>query len=965
MATVIRFSNFIAMMAIRVFDQLGNNMIRSAVGVVLAALLGAVCTNTQAQVVISQVYGGGGNSNATYTNDYVELFNRGTTPQSLSNWSIQYTSATGTGSFSSNVATLSGSIPAGGYFLIGLSSGGANGAPLPATDATGAINMSGSSGKVILANVATGIACNGSSTPCDAGQLAQIVDLVGFGSANFFEGTGAAPGLSSTLAATRKAGGCTDSGNNANDFEALTPAARNSQTPAAPCGGGGTPIISMANIALPEGNTGLTPFVFTVQLSQPAGAGGVSFSYTTQDGTAIAGVDYNTASGNGSIAQGSSSTTISVDVIANTVTEPDSQFSMQLSAVSGATPLTLSATATIEDDDIGTFAIHDIQGPGAASPLAGQTVNTNGNIVTAVDTNAFFIQAKDASADADPMTSEGIYVYTGSAPTVVAGDEINLTAEVSEFFGLTELSNISSLTTVSTGNTLPTAVVFDASRPSQDVNALSCGSTNFECYEGMLVQIGNGIVARANTSFGTDPYAQIFASASGERSLRTPGVLYPLVPGVDNPAAGTFGGNPHIFEIDADALGVVPPNTAFTGGSRFSATGVVTYTFGDYEVWPTAFNVTEPNPMPRAVRAGQGGNELRIGSFNMLRLCDTAANTTFTCGNGGEPNQAELDLKLARLSDYVGNVLELPDLLAVVEVENITVLTQLAAKIQTDFGIVYTPYLEEGNDGGGIDVGYLVQSARISNVVITQLDATETWLDPDDGQLDTLHDRPSLKLEGTFAGQNFATIVVHPKSRSCVDAPGGANCTQADVDRNRLKRFTQARSIALRVQQEQIAQPNRPLLVIGDFNDYQFSDGFVNITGLIAGTYDDAANVIDLGTPNIVTPALWNAVTSLPANQQYSFLFTQQFGAVLGYIAPPSGFDTGRDVPIMQVLDHALLNGPARAMFTGFQYGRGDLDAADEDEENSTGAVGVSDHDGFVVRLVTDRIFADGFGGDQ
>ncbi|MGB0132895.1 MAG: hypothetical protein WBP53_03535, partial [Dokdonella sp.] len=105
------------------------------------------------------------------------------------------------------------------------------------------------------------------------------------------------------------------------------------------------------------------------------------------------------------------------------------------------------------------------------------------------------------------------------------------------------------------------------------------------------------------------------------------------------------------------------------------------------------------------------------------------------------------------------------------------------------------------------------------------------------------------------------------------------------------------------------------------------------------------------------------AVTSLPANEQYSFLFTEQFGEIFGY-TQVSSFDRGRDVPIMQVLDHALLNAPARAWFTGFEYGRADLDAADQDERNSTTAIGVSDHDGFVVRLATDRIFADSFGGD-
>ncbi len=238
----------------------------------------------------------------------------------------------------------------------------------------------------------------------------------------------------------------------------------------------------------------------------------------------------------------------------------------------------------------------------------------------------------------------------------------------------------------------------------------------------MLVQIDNGIVARANPYFSSDPYAQIFASASGTRSLRSPGLLYPLVPGTDNPDAEQFNGNPHIFEIDTDVLGALAVNTAITGGSNFNATGVVAYNFGDYEVWATAFNVTRANPIPRPVKAGQLGAELRVGSFNMLRLCDTLANTTYTCGNSGEPNAAELALKVSRLSDYVGNVLELPDVLGVVEVENITVLQLLADQIAADFSITYSAYLVEGNDGGGIDVGYLVRGDRVANVVITQLD---------------------------------------------------------------------------------------------------------------------------------------------------------------------------------------------------------------------------------------------------
>ncbi len=938
-------------------------MFRISKILIASMLLALGASAAQAQVVISQVNGAGGNANAIYNKDYVELFNRGSSTQSLTGWSLQYSSATGTGNFSSNVTALSGSIPAGGYFLISLG-GGATGGPLPTPDIVGTTAMGGSGGKLILANIATGLACNGSNNACDSTQLAQIVDLVGYGNANYFEGSAAAPTPSSTLSDFRADGGCTDTDQNGNDFSTAAPSPRNSVTPTAQCAGSGIPAISVANISLAEGDTATTPFQFTVQLSEAAPAGGITFNYATADGTAIAGTDYTADSGSGSIAETGTSTTITINVIGNTSPQSDRSFSLNLTGVSGALPISLSATATIEDDDIGTYAIHDIQGAGDSSPITGQRINTLGNIVTAIGPAGFFMQAADANIDGSALTSEGIYVFTSTAPSVAVGDEVNLTANVVEFYGMTELTGVSNLVIASPGNALPTAISFDASTPSQDLLSLSCGTTNFECFESMLVQIDNGIVARANPYFSSDNYAQIFASASGTRSLRSPGLLYPLVPGVDNPDAEQFNGNPHIFEIDTDALGAVAPNTAITGGSRFSATGVVAYNFGDYEVWPTAFTVTEANPIPRPVKAGQLGAELRIGSFNMLRFCDTVANTTFTCGNGGEPNQTEFDLKVARLSDYVGNVLELPDMLGVIEVENLGVLQILATRIATDFGVTYVAYLEEGNDGGGIDVGYLVRTDRVSNIVVVQLDKDEMWTDPRDGLQHNLHDRPSLKLEATFDGQAFATIVIHPKARSCVDAPGGASCTQADVDRNRLKRFNQGKSIATRVQDEHTAQPSRPLLVIGDFNDYQFSDGFVHITGLIEGRYDNAKNVLDLAGPNIVNPPLWDAVNSLPANEQYSFLYTEQFGAILGYTAAGS-FDKGRDVPIMQVLDHALLNDAARAWFAGFEYGRADLDAADADENASTTAVGVSDHDGLVVRLATDRIFADSFGGDQ
>jgi len=196
-------------------------------------------------IVISQIYGAGGNSGATLQNDYIELFNKGNVSVNLSGWSVQYTSAAGTGNFSGAVTALSGTLAPGQYYLV-KESGGANGAPLPAADATGTISMAAGAGKVIVANTTTGLACNGSSTPCNASQLAQIVDLVGYGTgsggANFFEGSAAAPSIGTTTADFRDDLGCTDTDQNAADFASAvapvspgTPAPRNTASPLHPC----------------------------------------------------------------------------------------------------------------------------------------------------------------------------------------------------------------------------------------------------------------------------------------------------------------------------------------------------------------------------------------------------------------------------------------------------------------------------------------------------------------------------------------------------------------------------------------------------------------------------------------------------------------------------------------------------------------------------------------------------------
>lgn len=192
-----------------------------------------------ADIVISQVYGGGGNSGGIYTNDFIELFNRGTTTVSLSGWSIQYASATGTGLFGSatNLITpLSGSLAPGQYLLIQEAAGSTVIAPLPTPDITDStpIAISSTGGKVALVMSTTGLGCNGGSTPCTAEQLALIKDLVGWDGANFYE-TAPAPTTTNTTAILRNSNGCAETDNNSADFAVGAPTPRNTITPLNPC----------------------------------------------------------------------------------------------------------------------------------------------------------------------------------------------------------------------------------------------------------------------------------------------------------------------------------------------------------------------------------------------------------------------------------------------------------------------------------------------------------------------------------------------------------------------------------------------------------------------------------------------------------------------------------------------------------------------------------------------------------
>src|SRR4051812_26644212 len=199
----------------------------------LASLAGAARSSSSG-LVVSQVYAGGGNSGATYQNDFVELLNTGSSAVDLSGFTVQYATATGT---SWSPVALGGTVAAGRYYLVQLASGGTAGSSLPAPDATGSVNLASTGGKVALVHATGALTCGASAGSCSA--VSTVDDLVGYGGATDYEGAGAAPALDATHAAVRAAAGCTDAGENASAFAAATPAPRPSASPAASCGSGG------------------------------------------------------------------------------------------------------------------------------------------------------------------------------------------------------------------------------------------------------------------------------------------------------------------------------------------------------------------------------------------------------------------------------------------------------------------------------------------------------------------------------------------------------------------------------------------------------------------------------------------------------------------------------------------------------------------------------------------------------
>ncbi|HSR68825.1 MAG TPA: lamin tail domain-containing protein [Acidobacteriota bacterium] len=538
--------------------------------------------------------------------------------------------------------------------------------------------------------------------------------------------------------------------------------------------------------------------------------------------------------------------------------------------------------------DAGQREIFEIQGSGAASPFDGFAVTTRNNVVTALASNGFFIQTPAARSDGDSATSDGIFVFTSGAPSVSVGDLVDVRAAVDEFFDLTELTS-PMITPVGTGP-LPAPVMLDASTPSTMPSLLP----SLERLEGMLVSL-DGITTGPTDRFGDAP-----VTVQGQpRPFREPGIEFPGLMGLPE-----WDGNPEVFEINPDGAGL--PDQNFNSRTEFSATGALTFSFGDYQVFPTQLTVGTSNlPLPSPV-SDREENQFSVGSLNTFRLF------------GG---QFDTQDRIDKFSIYIREVMKAPDVVAVQEVDTLQTLQDLADQIALDDpALVYTAYLEEGNDVGGIDVGYLVRdTVQVNSVTQEGLNT----INPFDGSL--LNDRPPLVLDAVYtAGPEpfpFTAIVVHQRSLNGIDDP-------ADGDRVRNKRFNQAVFLAELIDDLQTDDPDIRLVVLGDFNAFEFTDGYVHVLSISTGVLDPLhPDEAVLPAVDLIDPDMTNQILNLPAEERYSFIFGG------------SG----------QVLDHALTSSALDPFVSRLEIPRANSDAADVFLQDPTVALRSSDHDGLVL----------------
>lgn len=590
-------------------------------------------------------------------------------------------------------------------------------------------------------------------------------------------------------------------------------------------------------------------------------------------------------------------------------------------------------SASVSVQVVQVVGIHEIQGTGVGSPLPLNTNVVTEGIVTALRSNGYFIQSAPGDQDADPATAEGVFVFTSSAPPAgaVVGNRVRVAGRVTEFsrtphgFPLTQLGN-STLTVLSTGNALPPAVVLDASVLAPNVGIDALGRL-----QGMRVQLPQAVVVGPTNSFG-----DFHVTLPGvPRPAREPGVaVLDAVPLPPEKSIPLFDKNPERLRVESTGLVGGTALDLDAGTLLQGMEGVMYYDRGDFTllIGDAGGVVTSGGAFVSAVPAPAAGS-VRIGSYNIQNLSGGAS--------------VPLD-RLSKLSEVFCQYLRLPDVVGLVEIADLATAQRLAQAINTDeFGFCpqnpeYVAYLLSNN--GSQRLAYLVKTApvaagqpRVEVLDVVEHFASELLVAPDGSTSASLRlfDRPPLQLDAVVHeanGRSFPMTVILNHTLSLLDVNDlSANAAYGTLgNRSREKRRQQAERVSQLVEGIAQADASQPVVLIGDYNAFEFSDGYVDVMGIISGTPAPADEVLVPGTSAITTP-LVNLLETVPVEQQYSYVFEGN----------------------TQSLDHALINQAAMAAtIPQLHHARVNADFASDLAADPTVPVRSSDHDPLVAELV-------------
>ncbi|MEM8657099.1 MAG: endonuclease/exonuclease/phosphatase family protein, partial [Pseudomonadota bacterium] len=541
--------------------------------------------------------------------------------------------------------------------------------------------------------------------------------------------------------------------------------------------------------------------------------------------------------------------------------------------------------------------IMEIQGAGhvsglvSADPLdpttggSGPRVTTSG-IVTAIDTNGFYLQ--DATGDGDIATSDALFVFTDDAPTVSIGDALDVTGTVSEFYpggqgtgnlSTTQLSGAPEITVLSQGNELPTSVILGANgRPLPSETIEDDGFTSFdpqtdgidffESLEGMLVTAPQPVAVSGTSGFG-----EIFVvvdGGAGATGLSDRGTL--------NISPDDF--NPEKVQIDWD-FGL-DPISANVGATFEDITGVISYDFGNFQINPTEqLVVIEPSPLqPEVTDLAGSENQLTVASYNVLNLDPVVEIQEQT--NNGEARNVDDDIgdgRFEAIAEQIVNNLGSPDILGLQEIQDNTggeiddgvisasetFETLIDAIDMADDGVMndssgyayidntfITDQASGGQPGGNIRTGFLYKEDRVSLV---------------EGSVQTIGSQAPgdafngarLPLVATFAfnGEEVTVVNNHFSSKGGsapilgVEQDFAARQEDVDVNGSLDERQAQSEAVAAFVADALAADADANVVVVGDLNEFEFVSP---VTGL-----EDAG--------------LTNLINTLPEDERYTFNF--------------------------------------------------------------------------------------------